>query len=73
MMKNRLQTEEERGGHGTTPNQECAKMKPITLPSGPVRRRFPAVDERSASFRMARVTVGRGTPLYRKRGGETDP
>jgi hypothetical protein len=26
---------------GTTPNQECAKMKPITLPSG--HRRFPAV------------------------------
>ena len=43
MMKSPLQSEEERAGQGITPNQECAKMKPITLPSGLVRRRFPAV------------------------------
>ena len=42
-MKNPFQTEEERAGRGTTPNQEYVKMKPITLPSGLVRRRFPAV------------------------------
>ena len=41
MMKSHLQTEEERAGQGITPNQECAKMKPITLPS----RRFPAANQ----------------------------
>jgi hypothetical protein len=38
MIKSPLQTEVERAGQRTTPNQECAKMKPMTLP-----RRFPAV------------------------------
>ena len=51
MMKSPLHSEEERAGQGTTPNQECATMKPITLPS----RRFPVGNQIAERLRKKLV------------------